>query len=81
MKMNIDQIITALAKKFGNIRPALDRRYNFTLTLKRKKRDAAPLLRANFSGEVPKEWIAVLALIGLLTLTASIVKLIRLFHR
>lgn len=63
-----------LAKK---ARAALSRRFDFTLSLKNKKDPEHPLLSLNLKGEIPREVVAVLALLGFATALWTLVKLIR----
>ncbi len=66
------------AKRFTKkARAALSRRFDFTLSLKNKKDPEHPLLSLNLKGEIPREVVAVLALLGFATALWTLVKLIR----
>lgn len=66
------------AKRFRKkARAALSRRFDFTLSLKNKKDPEHPLLSLNLRGEIPREVVAVLALLGFATALWTLVKLIR----
>ena len=56
---------------------ALNRHFNITFSLKRKKDPENPLLSVNVKGEIPREIVAFLAVLGGITLVWSIWKLIR----
>lgn len=58
-------------------RAALNRHFNITLSLKRKKDPEHPLLSLNLKGEIPREAVAFFALLGALTCLYAILKLIR----
>ena len=63
-----EKIKTSLQKASDAVKLLLDRRYNFAFAIKHKKDADAPLFRAEFSGEIPKEWVALLAFVGFITL-------------
>ena len=55
----------------------LTRRFDFTLSLRRKKTDENPLVSVNVKGEIPREVVAFFAIIGVLTFAFSIIKVLR----
>ena len=66
------------AKRFcKKAKNALNRHFNITFSLKRKKDPENPLLSVNVKGEIPREIVAFLAVLGGITLVWSIWKLIR----
>lgn len=68
------------AKRFcKKAKNALHRHFNITFSLKRKKDPENPLLSVNVKGEIPRELIAFLAILGGITLLWGIWKLIRRF--
>lgn len=58
-------------------RALLHRRFNITLSLKRKKDPENPLLAVNVKGEIPREVVALLSILGGITLLWGIWKLIK----
>ena len=68
-------------EKFKNIWSkfwsGLTRRFDFTLSLRRKKTDENPLVQVNVKGEIPREVVAFFAIIGVLTMLWSIIKVLR----
>ena len=66
------------AKRFTKkARAALSRRFYCTRSLKNKKDPEHPLLSLNLKGEIPREVVAVLALLGFATAVWALVKLVR----
>lgn len=66
------------AKRFcKKVKNALSRHFNFSFSLKRKKDPENPLLSVNVRGEIPREVVAFLAVLGSITLVWSLWKLIR----
>ncbi len=66
------------AKRFcKKAKSALNRHFNITLSLKRKKDSENPLLSVNVKGEIPREFVAFLAILGGITLLFGIWKLIK----
>lgn len=66
------------AKRLGKkARAALSRRFDFTISLKNKRDAEHPLLSLNLKGEIPREVVAFLAVLGLLTALWAVVKLVR----
>ena len=66
------------AKRLGKkARAAISRRFDFTVSLKNKKDPEHPLLSLNLKGEIPREIVAFLAVLGLFTALCAVVKLVR----
>lgn len=66
------------AKRLGKkARAALNRNFNITLSLKRKKDPEHPLFSLNLKGEIPREVVALFALLGALTCLCAVFRLIR----
>lgn len=66
------------AKRFcKKAKNALHRHFDVTFSLKRKKDPENPLLSVNVKGEIPRELIAFLALLGSITLVWGLWKIIR----
>lgn len=63
-----------LCKKMG---ACLHRHFNINLSLKRKGNPENPLLAVNVKGEIPREVIAFLAVLGGITLLVGIWKILR----
>lgn len=78
----MNKTITVLAVKAKRlckkICTSLSRHFNINLALKRKK-DESPLLSVNIKGEIPREVVAFLAVLGGITLLVGVWKLIRKF--
>lgn len=55
----------------------LSRRFDISLALGRRKNAEKPLLSVRLQGELPRELVAFLALIGSLTLFCGLIKLLR----
>ena len=55
----------------------LHRHFNITFSLKRKRDPETPLLSVNVKGEIPREIVAFLAILGGITLLCGIWKLLR----
>lgn len=72
MKIAVDKLKNIWSKFWSN----LTRRFDFTLSLRRKK-DENPLLAFNVKGEIPREVVAFFAIIGVLTMLWSIIKVLR----
>lgn len=58
---------------------SLSRRFNINLSLKRKSDPEHPLVTVNVRGEIPREVVAFLSILGAITLLVGIWKLIRKF--
>lgn len=58
-------------------RSALSRRFDLTVSLKNKRDPAHPLLSLNLKGEIPREVVAFLAVLGFFTAVYALIKLIR----
>lgn len=61
----------------GKARAAISRRFDFTVSLKNRKDPEHPLLSLNLRGEIPREVVAFLAVLGFVTAVWALVKLIR----
>lgn len=59
------------------VRNSLHRHFNINLSLKRKEDPENPLLSVNVKGEIPREVIAFLAVLGGITLLVGIWKILR----
>ncbi len=73
MKNAIEKFKTVWGKFWQN----LTRRFDFTLSLRRKNKDENPLISVNVKGEIPREVVAFFAIIGVLTMLWSIIKVLR----
>ncbi|MBE6680242.1 MAG: hypothetical protein E7598_06965 [Ruminococcaceae bacterium] len=73
MKNVVEKLKNTWCKFFAN----LTRRFDFTLSLRRKKKDENPLVSVNVKGEIPREVVAFFAIIGVLTMLWSIIKVLR----
>lgn len=56
---------------------SLSRHFNINLSLKRKNDPEHPLVSVNVKGEIPREVVAFLAVLGGITLLCTVCKLIR----
>jgi|GEM_PF-1347521 len=73
-------VLAVKAKRFGKkLRNSLHRKFDISFALKRKKKPENPLLDVHVKGELPKELVAILALIGAITAIWGIWKVIRKF--
>lgn len=61
------------------MRACLHRHFNINLSLKRKEDPENPLLAINVKGEIPREIIAFLSILGGITLLVGIWKILRKF--
>lgn len=73
MKNKVEKFKNIWGKFWAN----LTRRFDFTLSLRRKKSDENPLISLNVKGEIPREVVAFFAIIGVLTMLWSIIKVLR----
>ena len=73
MKNVVEKFNNIWSKFWANI----TRRFDFTLSLRRKKKDENPLISVNVKGEIPREVVAFFAIIGVLTMLWSIIKILR----
>ena len=71
------KIIEKLKNSFGKFFCNLTRKFDFTLSLRRKNKDENPLISVNVKGEIPREVVAFFAIIGVFTMIWNIIKVLR----
>ncbi|MBQ4556484.1 MAG: hypothetical protein IJA60_02410 [Clostridia bacterium] len=65
-------------KRFSKkARGILSRKFNISLSLRRKKEPDNPVVSVNVKGEIPREVVAFFAIFGALTFVWGMIKLIR----
>lgn len=73
-------LLSVKTKRFlKKVRSFLHRKFDFSFSVGRKKNPNNPPLAVNVKGELPKELVAILALIGAITAIWGIWKVIRKF--
>ena len=70
--------ITKTKEKICSFFKKLSRKFDFTLSLRRKKEER-PLVSFNVKGEIPHEIAAFFALLGAMTALWGIIKILRKF--
>ncbi|MBQ4151010.1 MAG: hypothetical protein IJC81_04335 [Clostridia bacterium] len=75
------KILCAIGKFVYKVSDLIERRFDFTLALRRKKDAKEPVFSVNVKGEIPREVVAIFAIVGVFAFLRGFIKLIRILKK